>query len=387
MARSHAERQMILWSAATAARRGSLAGQAEGLSSGIDWTVMAADLRVRRLLPTLGPRIIELAGGNAGPDFAAAVEDAVGSGRRHAALLQLISQRAIGVLAEAGIRSAALKGPQLAEALYGDPGRRFSGDLDLLVSPRELRAAADVIGTLGYRPPRDHVLQSGLPLLHYELEHENGELPSIELHWRIHWYEESFAEERLLPPTVESSPGWCPAAAAELTSLLLFYARDGFAGLRQASDLSAWWDAKGSELPPGDVPALLAAHPGLARAVRAAAVAAEQTVGVPAGPIIGPSVRLGVRERLAVRLAAPNPDTTEAQLYADMGAIDGLLMPPGDLRGYWRRQIVPPPEVRERQAQRAARTIARRPWARGAGTLARYAITASRLLHEPEQIS
>ena len=187
----------------------------------------------------------------------------------------------------------------------------------------------EVVRRLGYAAPTDYVKDCGLPQLHFALVHERGELPPVELHWRVHWYERSFARERLLPPTADQLGGWRPAPADELTALLLFYARDGFIDLRLASGLSAWWDACGANYRPAAVDELLVVYPGLARVVRAAVKAAENTVGLPAARIIGHMLKLDLRERMAVRLANPNPHASQSQLYADMGLIDGLLMPRG----------------------------------------------------------
>src|ERR1017187_2005929 len=188
MANSEAEHQLILLSAGTAARRRAMGERADRLIADLDWPRLAETLCRRRLLPTLGPRIVELAKWRASDEFVATVEEAIATGRRHGAFLQLISLRAIAVLADAGIRSIALKGPLLGEAIYGDPGRRPSSDIDLLVAPEQLRAAVEVIRELGYGAPPDHVHEDGLPLLHFVLVHQTGELPPIELHWRVHWY-------------------------------------------------------------------------------------------------------------------------------------------------------------------------------------------------------
>ena len=331
------------------------------LSAQVRWAELAEGLRARKLLPSLGPRIIELAGGLAIDEFSAAVDQSVAAASRHGSFLQLLSTRAIGMLADQGVRSAALKGPMLGEAIYGEPGRRLSSDIDLLVPSEQLQAAVDVIRLLGYGPPADYVEESGLPLLHFVLVHEGGELPAVELHWRVHWYEISFARERLLPPEIDPSGGWRAEPAAELIALLLFYARDGFAGLRQATDISAWWDAFGADLPPDAVPGLLRAYPALARAIRGAAEAAHATVGLPAAQIIGSGVKVGARERLAARLADPSPRSSEAQLYADMGLIDGLLTPTGGLRAFVGRQLLPPAEVLDEQSRHASRARARSP--------------------------
>jgi hypothetical protein len=386
MSSSQAERQLILLSAGTAARRHAMGARADPLTANVDWPRLAETLHMRRQLTMLGPRIVELADGRASEGFLADVEEAIATTRRHGAFLQLISLRAIAVLAEAAIRSTALKGPLLGEAIYGDPGRRPSSDIDLLVAPEQLSAAVHVIRGLGYGAPTDHVDADGLPLLHFVLVHERGELPPIELHWRVHWYERSFACERLLPPAVDPLGDWRPAPADELVALLLFYARDGFVGLRLATDLSAWWDVYGADLPPGALAELLHAYPALARAIPVAAVAAERTVGLPAARILGDAPSPGLRGRTAVRLANPNPRSSRSQIYADIGLIDGLLMPRGGFNAFVRRQLLPPPEVLDQQARHAARRRARSPLGRCAGVLARYGLAIARLMRAPETL-
>jgi Uncharacterised nucleotidyltransferase len=384
MSSSRAERQLILLSAATAARRRILHEQAGRLVAEVDWSQLTQTLRARRLLPTLGPRILEFSVGQPSDDFAAAVEHATAAARRQAVFLQLLSLRVTAALAEAGIRCAALKGPLLAEATYGDPGRRLSSDIDLLVASDDLQAAVEVVRGLGYEAPSDHVERSGLPQLHFVLTHEQDRLPPIELHWRVHWYEQSFAGERLLPPALNPLGDWRPAPADELVALLLFYARDGFIDLRLASDLSAWWDAFGVELPRAALHEQLALYPALARVIPAATKAAEKVVGLPAAQIIGDSPRTGLRERITVRLTNPNPNSSKAQLYADTGVIDGLLMPAGGFGAFVRRNLWLPSAVLEHQARHGARRRARLPLARAAGVLGRYGLTMARLLLRPE---
>ncbi len=379
-----AEQQLILLCAGIAVRREEMTDRAKRLASDVDWARLAETLRARKLLSTLGPRVHELAGGLATADFAAAVEQAIEAGRRQGAFLQLISLRAIAVLADAGIRSSALKGPLLGEAIYGDPGRRLSGDIDLLVAPEQLQLAADVIRGLGYDAPTDYVDDTGLPLLHFVLLHERGELPPIELHWRVHWYEQGFARDRLLPPEVDQTGGWRPAPVDELAALLLFYARDGFIDLRLATDIGAWWDRHGTELPAAALSELMRDYPALQRVLPAAVKAAENTVGLPASDILGDMPNLGLRERVAVRLANPNPRSSQSQLYADVGLIDGLLTPSGGFGAFVRRQVLPPAEVLEQQAEHGERSRARSSIGRCAGVLARYSARIVRLTRAPE---
>lgn len=360
--------------------------QASRLIADIDWPRLTEALRSRKLLTVLGPRILELSDGRADDGFQEAVERALESARKQGAFLQLLCLGVIAKLAEEGIRASALKGPTFAEAIYGDIGRRLSNDIDLLVAPQDLQAAVEVVRRLGYAAPTDHVLDDGLPLLHLLLVHGEGQLPPIELHWRVHWYERSFACERLLPPAPDPSGEWRPAPVDELVALLLFYARDGFVDLRLASDLSAWWDLHGAELPSRALEQTLYAHPALERVVGGAASAAEKVVGLPAGELLARSDELEVRQRLAVRLVNPNPRSSRSQLYADMGLIDGLLAPPGGLAAFVRRQLLPPREVLDQQARHGARGQARSRLGRGIGVLGRYGLRMIRLVRAPEAL-
>jgi hypothetical protein len=379
-----AEERLTLLSAGTSERRQAMRAQAEDLCGEIDWARFTETLCERKLLPVLGPRVLELVGGEADPRFADAVARALELGRRRGAFMQLICVRVMSALAEAGIRSAALKGPLLAEAIYHDPGRRISSDLDLLVASEQLQAAVEVVRTLDYESSMsDYVQADGLPLLHFVLAHRRGELPPVELHWRVHWYEQEFARERLLPEELDPRGEWRPQPVDELAALLLFYARDGFIDLRLASDLSAWWDVYGAQLPAGALDGVVRAYPALARVLAVAVEVAEEMAGLPAHAIFAERRELSRRQRIAVRLANPNPNGSRAQLYADMGLIDGLLAPTGGFGEFVRRQLLPPSEVLEAQARHGSRRHARSPLARCTGVLARYGLRMARLAGAP----
>jgi hypothetical protein len=370
---------MIVASVGTAARREAMRGQAEWLSVTLDWSRLMELLSIRRLLPTLGPRILELAGERAEEEFRAGVAGAVEAGRRQGAFLQLIAARVMEALAGAGIRSTALKGALLSEALYGDPGRRQSSDIDLLVAEEQLYEAVEVVRTLGYAAPTDVIGDGGLPLLHFALVHERETLPPVELHWRIHWYESRFARDRLLAPREDSAGAWRPAPADELAAMLLFYARDGFIGLRHAADLGAWWDAFGTGLTPGALDEVIGEYPALGPVLAAAVRVAERTVGLPAERIVAGAANLQTRGRIAVRLADPYPHSSEAQIYANMGLIDGLLAPAGGLREFFKRQLAPPREAMQERARGAGRGRI----SHCARMLGRYGLALTRLLRAP----
>ncbi len=346
----------------------------------VDWSLIANLLYGRRLLSLLGPRLVELAGDRAGDEFATRVTQALDAGRRQGVFLQAIAARVMAALADAELRCTALKGPALSEALYGDPGRRPSSDIDLLVARERLRDAVEVVRTLGYRAPTDYIDERGLPLLHFALAHERDQLPPVELHWRIHWYEQSFASERLLAPSGELTGAWRPAPIDELAALLLFYARDGFIDLRLATDLGACWDAFGASLDRGALDESIRAYPVLENVLLVAAKVAEQTVGLPFDRLTEHKVKLGSRGRIAMRLASPHPHVSLSQLYADMSLIDGLLAPRGGFRAFIGRQVIPPSEVLREQARKAQRQRATSRLGNGARVLVRYGLAMTRLL-------
>ncbi len=291
MRRESPEAALILLSAGTAMRRTASRRLAEKLACAVDWDLLYATLLTRRLLPLLGRRITELAGGAVPQRFAQVTEEAISQTRRQGALLQLVSVDLMQALDRAGIPSLTLKGAFLAQAIYGDPGRRPAGDIDLLVAAGHLQAAVEVVRAVGYAAPTDDAGTDGLPLLHYALRHELGQLPPLELHWRVHWYERTFARDMLDRAIEDPHGARRPGPLDELVSLLLFYARDGFLNLRLATDLGAWWDIFGSGLQPGAFEDVLDRYPALARALLAAATVAERLVGVPTAQLLGSSRR------------------------------------------------------------------------------------------------
>jgi hypothetical protein len=374
------ELNLILLAAGTASRRERMRGEAERMGQRADWDLIAQMLRARRLLPTLGPRLIEMAGPGRTEHFAAAVGESVTGVSRQGALMELVGSRAIGALAAAGIRCSPLKGPWLSERLYGDCGRRVSTDIDLLVAEDELLEAVRVVGGLGYLAPSDRVDADGLPLLHFVLLDGREAVPPIELHWRIHWYERRFAAERLLAPRLDSGDDWCPAPIDEFAALLLFYARDGFIDLRLASDIGACWDAYGDSFQEGALDDTIDAYPALERVLLASLDVASRTVGLPAAGLVRRYRRLPRRSVLAGRLANPHPHSSVPQLYADIGLIDGLLAPPGGFSAFFRRQVAPRRESPETASPEPGEAEMDVGIGRSIRMLARYALVAPRLL-------
>ena len=93
--------------------------------------------------------------------------------------------RALLALDAAGIQTAALKGPALAERLYPEAAMRRCTDLDLLIAERDIERAACALEPLGYE------LEDGLAALYARRHHHHLHLagrrpPVIELHFRAY---------------------------------------------------------------------------------------------------------------------------------------------------------------------------------------------------------
>lgn len=248
-------------------------------------------------------------------------------------------EHVLDALAAAGLSALALKGAPLARTLYGDPALRSSTDIDVLVRPEELSAAIVAARALGYGPPVGAPDRGVLPTLHFVLPHLGG-LPTLELHWRVHWLEEEFSR-RVLERSVRPGRRLAPRPVDEVAMLLLFYSRDGFAGLRLAADLAACVDAYDGELGRSHaLEPLVREHPELRAAWTAAAKTAQVLVGVPAWRLVN-GAGSARRVRLAIRLANWTLSGDLDQAAANVSVIDGLLTPRGGLGAFVRRDMLP----------------------------------------------
>lgn len=329
-----AEARLVALACAIAPARCQSAGAMRALASGADVEFLWRELERHHLTALAGSRL-EAAG--ALPDeLVEPVRHRLRENRLRALLYTAISEEAIRALAAEGIAALPLKGFTLAEDLHGDPGLRRYGDIDLLIHKADLRAAAAALQPLGYqahtRPGEDN-----LPDLHLEMVDPLGHRPIIELHWRIHWVEERFAAAML--ERSHATDGRRRADPTdELAALLLFFARDGFLGLRLAADIAAWHDVRGSESMQRSLDPLAAAYPGLQQVWWTALSVAERIVGVPAAEFMTP-VRSTHRSRLAVKLANWPGDGEPDQLAAEVTLVNLLLSPPGNLPAIARRHV------------------------------------------------
>ncbi len=359
MARSRARDELALayLLAGSEARRDALRPEARSLLARTDFEWLAGALADRRLLPLIGSRAIE-AGGEIVPEsFRTTVQAARAATRAHGLAVESATRRVVGLLAEAGIRALRLKGPQLAEEAHGDIGLRATHDIDVLVAAADLQPAARALQAAGFSEPVGRLGREGLPDLHLELHHDA--LPRVELHWRVHWDERAFSSQMLARAT-EGADGMLRAQPDDLAaSLLLFYARDGFHGVRMAADIAAWWDRHGAALPPRLLEEHARRHPELQPSLTAAATAAQRLTGVPALLWLGTEVARSRRVDVAARLADWSQEGDRDQLAANIVFAGALLGPRGSGARFARRELSLPGAGPAASAAHAAKLCAR----------------------------
>ena len=351
------------------------------LAPSVDLGAVLRTLELQRVVPSLGALLTD------DPEIAlpADVDERIRVIRTRARQRGLLGLAVTSLIArelgESGIPVMPLKGATLAETVYGDIGARQSADIDLLVRLQALGDAVTIAERHGWREP-ELLRKAGTPTLHHELFH--AEYPPLELHWRVHWYEESFANAALARAD-QTANGWLRAQPGdEIAFLLLFLARDGFAGLRHVVDVAAWWATLGrpQETAAG-LRAVVASHPALADALTAAARYAERAADLPSGSLAG-DARPSLRGRAAIRLADPWVGGSRAQISAQMSLADALLAPRRGLPAFIRRQLLIPRSRLVRLEPRLERASAVRIGAaRLAHTgrvLARYALASRALL-------
>lgn len=247
-----------------------------------------------------------------------------------------VGDRVLRTLEARGIPALPLKGYALADSVHGDPGLRAFGDIDVLVPQPALREAVVALEGLGYHL-HERPGEENLPDLHFEMVDHVGSLPMVELHWRIHWVEDQFAAGMLERSTTDGTHRHA-TEVDELASLLLYFARDGFFGLRMLADIAAWYDAKGDAVGERVLDPLAATYPRLAPLWWAALTVAERTVGVPAAELMTP-VSLGQLPRLAMRMANWTGTGELDQVTAEITLVNMLLAPVADLPEMARRHV------------------------------------------------
>jgi len=358
------EHELALLLAGTAASREAADARIAELAASVDYALLERILALQLLLPLAAKRLAESGASPAPEAFREAARLETTRWRELSLAQGAVTLSLLRALDAAGIPAAPVKGALLAEEIHGDPGLRFSSDIDILVDDSRLDAALAVLREAGYGSSADVAWRDGRPHLHHALPPERRGLPSLDLHWRIHWNETELSSGLLARSVPDPQGGRRLQPADELLSLLLFFGRNSFYGLRLAADVAASWDRRRAELEPGFLAPVLEARPELRDVVTASVLLASLLVGLPCD-VLGPRRRPGGRARLAARLANWQMVGTEAERTANMVSVDWLLSPPGQWRAFARRHMFQP------SAQLAPRLL--HGWARTAKFAYRHA--------------
>jgi hypothetical protein len=161
--------------------------------------------------------------------------------------------RVLKLFAEAGIPAIPLKGPALAQALYGDPSLRTCVDLDILVPRSMVRRAFDLLCADGYESEFAPGFFSDL-LLRHDIEYalrrdDRGFEYMVELHWGVLWggkLEESVTDQLwadAYPTTAFGSPAYALSAEWLILVLAAHAARHQWHGLKWLIDLHELYSA------------------------------------------------------------------------------------------------------------------------------------------------
>lgn len=224
----------------------ALALRQEAPLTGLDWDHFGALVRQHKIQPLL-IRGIRALGPEA--DGYPALADLRSSQNRYTAgnmrRLQALAE-VNGVFAREGIRMISMKGPLLSMELYGDPGMRTSKDLDLMVSPADLKRAGELLTELGYEMEQPLYTATPLRRWYYGLvEHEKHEVYNrgeicLELHWQHDYQtEQSFDElwERREERPFMGGTVAVMGADDRYPALIIHAAEHGFMRLRWLLDL------------------------------------------------------------------------------------------------------------------------------------------------------
>ncbi|GGF90348.1 hypothetical protein GCM10010912_39400 [Paenibacillus albidus] len=165
----------------------SIAEEKAALFAEVDWELFVRLALHHRVYPFLFPRL-SMIGEERVP--ATAIQRLKQEYRRNTLqMLQLGGEmgRLSDKLAQLNIRSLFLKGPVLAQDLYGDISLRTSRDLDFLVPMHDLAAAEALLRELGYL--QEEVFE---PILgdwkwreHHLTFHHPSQHIKVEVHWRL----------------------------------------------------------------------------------------------------------------------------------------------------------------------------------------------------------
>jgi len=115
----------------------------------LDWAEVVRQAEWHGTTALLATNICEQ-GFDVPPDAVKQLKEICRTSAQQSLVLSWELLRVLQALKTAEVKAVPYKGPALAQAVYGDPALRRTGDLDLLVSRESLAPAKKVLRELGY---------------------------------------------------------------------------------------------------------------------------------------------------------------------------------------------------------------------------------------------
>ncbi len=152
-----------------------------------DWEVVLAAAEFHGLAPLLHLLVASNPSLTPGRDVAASLHDGYIESSKRALFLTARLCTLLDAFDHAGIQVIPLKGPPLAELLYGDSALRPSFDLDLLVHRADVPKGLQVLEEQGYALPARlaHLPHPRLLRLESEALLRQDRGAAVELHWAV----------------------------------------------------------------------------------------------------------------------------------------------------------------------------------------------------------
>lgn len=215
--------------------------------------------------------------------------------------------RLVRLFGQQGVEMRVLKGPPLALAAYRDPSLRQAGDIDLLVSRRDIERADQILRSLGYNRT-DEAAWMTRRRMHSYIAHQKefeydppASRPPIDLHWRFFrnpWIRSNAGIEDCGLDWINFSSERIPVLPIDRLFLYLAVhgALDGWLRLKWLADIAALLQSFSSN----ELESILerARHDGALEEVSAAILLANQWLGSPSPPAACLDARNAVVSRI-----------------------------------------------------------------------------------------
>ncbi len=153
-----------------------------------DWDVLCESACGHGVLPLLYTRLSDFGGSSVPPGDMARMKDIYSANTRRNLFLGAELLKVLTSLDAQGIVAIPIKGPLLAEAIYGDIALRMFSDLDILVRRDDILRARELLFARGFRPTHAFTRRQEKAHLartcEFTLETRDGSY-QLDVHWRF----------------------------------------------------------------------------------------------------------------------------------------------------------------------------------------------------------